>query len=221
MSATSETVPAASSETAVPAGAERSARHDQLRWALLHFFPLLLVPLLTTSLGAAIGLDAAAAATHAANIMLIALGEAALLSRIWAVDGAWRLRALLAMAAALATAMIVMPAVDLAGYDPLATPIAMALAGLAQGLILSWPLRHAGGLGRWVLASAVGWLAGAGVYRASLSGLLALRIGPHSLYGYAYTGGHNELLWIALGIACFGLVTAVIVRPASREARHA
>jgi hypothetical protein len=221
MSATSDAASAASSETVVPAGGKRSARHDQLRWASLHFVPLLLVPVLTTSLGAAIGLDAAAAATHAATIMVVALGEAALLGRTWAVDGAWRLRALLAMAVALATAMIVMPAVDLAGYDALATPIAMALAGLAHGLILGWPLRHAGARGRWVLASAIGWLAGAGAYRASLSGLLALRIGPHSLYGYAYTGGHNELLWIAVGIACFGVVTAAVFRPASRDARRA
>jgi hypothetical protein len=184
---------------------------------MLHFIPLLLVPLLTTSLGAVVGLDGAAAITHLATIVLIALGEAALLARMWHVDAAWRPRALLAMAAALATAMIVMPAVDLAGYDALATPIAMTLGGLAHGVALGWPLRRADSLGRWILVSAVGWLVGAGAYRAALSGLLALRIGPHSLYGYAYTGGHNELLWISVGVACFGLATAFVVRPASRD----
>lgn len=201
----------------VPTSARHAAGNDRLRWISLHFMPLLLVPLLTTSLGAVVGLDGAAAATHLANIVLIALGEAALLHRLWHVDAAWRPRALLAMAAALATAMIVMPTVDLAGYDAAATPVAMTLAGLAHGLVLGWPLRRASGLGRWTLVSTVGWLVGAGVYRASLSGLLALRIGPHSLYGYAYTGGHNELLWIAVGVACFGVATAFVLRPATRD----
>ena len=215
----------ASTDAAAPAipdghgqtSARGAARSDRLRWVMLHFIPLLLVPLLTTSLGAVVGLDGAAAITHLVNIVLIALGEAALLERMWRIGSAWRPRALLAIAAALATAMIVMPAVDLAGYDALATPIAMMLGGLAHGVVLGWPLRRADSLFRWILLSAAGWLVGAGAYRAALSGMLALRIGPHSLYGYAYTGGHNELLWIAVGVACFGLATAFVVRPASRD----
>ena len=217
MSATTSAAGVAIPDKLVPASVTGAARNDRLRWVSLHFIPLLLVPLLTTSLGAVVGLDGAAAATHLANIVLIALGEAALLHRLWHVDAAWRPRALLAMATALATAMIVMPSVDLAGYDTAATPVAMTLAGLAHGLVLGWPLRRVGGLGRWTLVSAVGWLVGAGAYRASLSGLLALRIGPHSLYGYAYTGGHNELLWIAVGVACFGLATAFVLRPEDRD----
>ena len=220
MSASADATPTSFPPVAVPTSVRGSARNDRLRWLSLHLVPLLLVPLLTTSLGAVIGLDGAAAVTHIADIAVIALGQPALLARMWHVGAAWRPRALLALSAALATAMIVMPAVDLAGHDSLATPVAMALAGLAHGLILGWPLRRVGRLGRWALVSAVGWLVGAGAYRASLSGLLALRIGPHSLYGYAYTGGHNELLWIAVGVACFGLATAFIVRPASDEARH-
>ena len=220
MSASTDAASAAISDRHV-AIRDLSVRHGRLRWAALHCLPLLLVPLLTIPLGAVIGLDGAAAATHAAVIVLISVGEAALLDRMWAIDGAWRRRAMLAMAAALATAMFVMSAVDLAGYDTLATPMAMMLAGLAHGVVLGWPLRRGGGGARWVLASALGWLAGAGMYRWWLSEMLALTIGTHSLYGYAYTGGHNELLWIAVGIACFGIATAFVVHPVSRGARQA
>lgn len=218
MPATSDAAPASIPDMAAPTSAMREARNDRIRWVALHCLPLLLVPVLTTSLGAVAGLDRAAMATHAANIVLIALGEAALLDRTWRGKAAWRARAMLAMAVAMATAMIAMSTVDLAGYDLLATPVAMTLGGLAHGLTLGWPLRRTVGLGRWALVSAAGWLVGAGVYRVSLTGLLALRIGTHSPYGYAYTGGHNELLWIGTGIACFGLATAFIVRPPTRDA---
>jgi hypothetical protein len=193
----------------------------RLRWIALHCVPLLLVPLLTTTLGSLVGLDRAAMATHVASIASVALCEAALLGRVWTIDAASTRRALLALVAAIGTAMIVMSTVDLAGYDLLATPVAMTLAGVTQGVILGWPLRRVGGHGRWALASALGWLAGAGAYRMWLSDLLALSIGDHSLYGYAYTGGHNELLWAATGIAGFGVATAFVISPATRAARLA
>jgi hypothetical protein len=220
MSVTTDPAHTSIPELAASTSAGSLARRVRLRWVALHFVPLLLVPLLTTSLGPVIGLDGAAIATHAATIVLIALGEGTLLERI-SIDAAWKRRAMLAVAAAIATAMIVMSTVDLAGYDLLATPVAMTLGGLAQGIILGWPVRRVGAAARWATASALGWLAGAGAYRLGLSELLALEIGTRSLYGYAYTGGHNELLWIACGIACFGLATAFVVHPASRDARCA
>ena len=189
-----------------------------LLWLSVHCAPLLLVPLLTTTLGPSIGLDSAAALTHATVMTFVPLAEAALLRRVWLIDAAWRWRAVLAMVAAIATAMIVMPSVDLAGYDALATPGAMTAAGVVHGVILGWPLRRVGARRRWVAASALGWLVGAGAYRLLLSDLLALRVGSHSLYGYAYTGGHNELLWTAMGIACFGIATALVILRAPRRA---
>jgi hypothetical protein len=183
--------------------------------------PLLLVPLLTTSVGPLVGLDTATVVTHATILTFISLAEAELLRRAWPVDAAWRRRAALAMAAAIATAMIVMSSVDLAGYDTLATPLAMGGAGLVHGLILGWPLQRVAARGLWIVASTLGWLAGAGGYRLFLGELLALRIGTHSLYGYAYTGGHNELLWIAAGVACFGIATAFVIQLAPHRTLRA
>ena len=219
MTATSD-APAMVSDITVPRSARSSARRDRLHWVALHCLPLLLVPSLTIPLGAMIGLDGAAMTTHVAIFVLIAVGEGALLERMSAIDAGWKRRAMLALAAAIATGMIVMSTVDIAGYDLLATPLAMVLGGLAHGLVLGWPLRRAGGYARFIVASALGWLAGAGAYRWWLSEMLALRVGTHSLYGYAYTGGHNELLWIAAGIACYGLATALVVQPAARGARR-
>jgi hypothetical protein len=94
----------------------------------------------------------------------------------------------------------------------------MAAAGLVHGLILGWPLRPVAARHLWIVASTLGWLAGAGGYRLFLNELLALEVGTHSLYGYAYTGGHNELLWAAAGIGCFGIATALVFQLAPRRA---
>src|SRR5215207_3287886 len=222
MPSTTHAVPTPPAEPDVLPRDHAPGRYALLLWISVHSVPLLLVPLLTTSLGPLIGLDAAAAMTHATFMTLVPLAEAELLRRAWpVVDAAWRRRAVLAMAAAIATAMLIMSSVDLAGYDALATPAAMAGAGLVHGLILGWPLWRVAARYQWIVASILGWLTGAGGYRLLLGDLLALEIGDRSLYGYAYTGGHNELLWAAAGIACFGIATALVIHLVPRRAPRA
>jgi len=221
MPSTTHAVPTTLAEPAVVPGDQAPGRYALLLWISVHWVPLLLVPLLTTTLGPWLGLDAAAAVTHATFMTFVPFAEAELLRRAWPIDAAWRRRAVLAMAAAIATAMIIMPSVDLAGYDTLATPAAMAAAGLVHGLVLGWPLRRVAARHPWIVASTLGWLAGAGGYRLFLGELLALEIDDRSLYGYAYTGGHNELLWIAVGIACFGIATGLVIHFVPRRAPRA
>ena len=221
MPSTTHAVPTPPADPVVLPGDHAPGRYALLLWISVHWVPLLLVPLLTTTLGPSIGLDAAAALTHATFLTLVPLAEAELLRRAWPVDAAWRRRAVLAMAAAIATAMIIMSSIDLAGHDALATPGAMAGAGIVHGLILGWPLLRVAARYQWIVASTLGWLAGAVGYRLLLDDVLALEIGDRSLYGYAYTGGHNELLWAAAGIACFGVATGLVIHLAPRRAPRA
>ena len=177
-------------------------------WAGMHLLPIALLPVLTHGLGAAVGLDGAAALTHASTVVALPVLQALVLRRLWGRGAWWTGRALLGFAGACAVAMVAMSSIDLAGFDLLATPVAMTLAGAIHGLVLGWPLRRAGRLGAWVAASAAGWLLGTGLYRLLLAYGLAWTLGDRSAYGYAYTGGHNELLWIGAGLAGFGAVTA-------------
>ena len=93
----------------------------------------------------------------------------------------------------------------------------MGAGGVIQGIIVGWPLKSRRLLLPWVGASALGWLLGAAAYRLLLPAGLRLSVQGHALYGYAYAGGHNELLWMGCGLAGFGVATGVFLARAQRE----
>jgi hypothetical protein len=189
------------------------------RWIGLHFLPLALLPLTTHGIGALVGLDAASATTHALTLAVVPALQTRLLRHGVAGERWGTVRGVLGLAAAFVVAMLAMSSIDLAGYDTLATPAAMGVAGLVHGVIIGWPARAAHRLWAWVGASALGWVLGTAAYRLLLAPGLRLSVGGHALYGYAYTGGHNELLWMGCGLAGFGIATgALLARARGRRA---
>ena len=179
-------------------------------WIVVHTLPIVLLPVLTLILGPRFGLDGAAATMHSATLVFLPLAQAYILRHLTGFAAWWVSRALAGLGVALAVAMVVMSTIDLAGYDAAATPIAMGVAGLLQGLILGWPLRRLGLRRQWMVASVTGWLVGTIFYRLLIGFGLVWEIGGLSAFGYAYTGGHNELLWMSSGLAGFGIVTGFV-----------
>jgi len=180
-------------------------------WIVGHLLPLGLLPIVTHVVGASWGIDRAAAVMHATTVLLVTSVQATVLRRIYGTHTWWAGRAVLAYAAAFAVAMVMMSSIDLAGFDTAATPVAMLAAGTVHGLILGWPLAGQGATRQWVFTSALSWLLGTGVYRILLAYGLTWHIGARSAFGYAYTGGHNELLWQSTGYAIYGLVTGIVI----------
>jgi hypothetical protein len=175
-------------------------------WTVLHFVPLLLVPLVTHGLDEFIGINSAAALTHLIILVSIAIGETYLMRTILPRPHQWAWRTACGLAAAVIAGLVVMSTVDLQGYDALATLCGMTAAGLVFGLIQGpgQPL----GVVRWIVPIIVGWLGGAILFRSVIVSLAALSLGGVAPWGLAYNAGHNELLWFAVGLACHGLATA-------------
>jgi hypothetical protein len=188
-------------------------------WAAAHALPLVILPVATLSVGPLVGLDTAAAITHASTSLVVPLLQGRALRSLVSNGPSWTTRGVLGLGAAIAVAMLLMSSIDLAGYDDLATPFAMCIAGAVHGGILYWPLRNTG---RWraaTLVSAMGWLIGTGIYRTLLPAAIRWELFGRSPYGYAYVGGHNELLWIGAGLLGFGLLTAPFLLRTGRSAK--
>lgn len=175
-------------------------------WVLLHAGPLLLVPAATHSLHNAIGIDTAAAITHLLVLGSIAVGQTYLLRSVLPRSRAWAWRTSCGLACAVVAGLVVMSTIDLAGYDTLATVMGMLAAGLTLGVLQApaQPLPKR----RWVAASLVGWGVGAIVFRSVIQPLAEMWIGGFTPFALAYNSGHNELLWSAVGLACYGIATA-------------
>ena len=175
-------------------------------WVLLHFVPLLLVPLFTHSLDGIIGINSAAALTHLIILASIAVGETYLMRVILPRPQQWAWRTACGLAAAVIAGLVVMSTVDLQGYDALATLSGMTAAGLVFGLVQgpAQPL----GVVRWTIPIVVGWLGAAILFRSVIISLAGLSVDGIAPYGLAYNAGHNELLWFSVGLACHGVATA-------------
>jgi len=180
-------------------------------WLLVHTLPLLILPVLTLALGSSLGVDAAAVSTHAITLLLVPFLEARILQGLGHHVLASTVRAVVALAVSIVVAMVLMSAIDLAGYDTIATPTAMIAAGAVHALMLFWPIRVREPLGRWIVGGAAGWVLGTGFYRLLLLFGLRWQVNGQSLYGYAYTGGHNELLWVGAGLVGLGLTTGAML----------
>ncbi|HVF39102.1 MAG TPA: hypothetical protein VM939_04315 [Gemmatimonadaceae bacterium] len=175
-------------------------------WILVHFGPLLLVPLATHTLNPFVGIDNAAAVTHLLVLIWIAVAQWFVLRPILARPDRWIWRTAAGAAAAVIAGLVVMSTVDLRGYDALATIFGMGAAGLALGLVQAPGQPRS--KSRWVLVSFIGWLGGALVFRSIIVALANLSLSGFLPYGLAYNAGHNELLWFAVGLACYGVATA-------------
>ena len=175
-------------------------------WIVLHFVPLLLVPILTHSLDGIIGINSAAALTHLVILISIAVGETYLMRSILPRPQQWAWRTACGLAAGVIAGLVVMSTVDLQGYDALATLAGMIAAGLAFGLVQG-PAQPLGTL-RWLVPITIGWFGAAILFRSIILSLAGLSIGGLSPYGLAYNAGHNELLWFSVGLACHGVATA-------------
>ena len=184
-------------------------------WILIHFAPLLIVPLATHALRPIVGIDAAAASTHVIIIACVSAGETLLMRSISTIARQWLWRTAVGLAAAVVTGLVVISTVDLRGYDALATVSGLFAAGLALGLVQA-PAQSLG-LMRWLGASLGGWLGAAVVFRATIVGLAGFSVGAFSPWGLAYNAGHNELLWFSVGLAGHGIATAWNVRALARS----
>lgn len=212
-----------------PAPTTAAGRHPSLRyhataWIALHLLPAAQLPLLTVGLAPRIGLDAAAALTHLTAIGAVAVLQFLVLRRLlretpaFAVSRAWSSWTAVALGCGVGVGTAVMSTVDLAGHDGLATFAGMAAAGIVVGMV---QVRQGGPAaavaGRWLMASALGWVVGAALYRLLLPAALRLSLSGMYLYGHAYHGGHNELLWVAAGLLGYGVTTGALALPALRR----
>jgi len=184
-------------------------------WILVHLGPLLLVPLVTHSLHTAIGIDRAAAVGHLIILSWIAAGETYLLRSLVSRPRAWAWRTAFGLAIAVVAGLVVMSTIDLRGYDALATVFGMVAAGLVLGVVQAPAQRRPSW--RWVVASLVGWLVGAFVFRLVVLTLAGMSLGGFKPFALAYNAGHNELLWLSVGVAFHGLATVWNVTALARS----
>jgi hypothetical protein len=175
-------------------------------WMLLHACPLLLVALVTHGLHSAIGIDNAAAVTHLVILSWIAAGETYLLRGVLERPRAWAWRTACGLALGMIAGLMVMSTIDLRGSDAAATVLGMLATGLVFGALQASAQRLSAM--RWILASAAGWVFAAIVLRTIVMALTGLSVGGVSPFGLAYSSGHNELLWSAVGLAGHGIATA-------------
>jgi hypothetical protein len=176
-----------------------------LRWQLLHLAPILVIPLFSHALHRVFLIDAVAVGIMLFCVGLIAWGQSRLLTLSAHGPGRWAWQTAFALAIAIACGLVTMSTIDLAGYDQLATLTAMPVVGAVLGGIQSRLLR-AHRL-QWVVTSTAAWLVGAVLFRAIIAPAAAWEIGGRAPFGLVYNAGHNELLWTAAGIACYGLAT--------------
>jgi hypothetical protein len=179
----------------------------KLGWIAANLTPLVVVPLVTHAFHRIAGINTAAGFALVALIAAVAIGQSRIVSNTTVRQSRWVWQTACAIGLALATGLVVMSTVDIAGNDTLATFSGMTSAGLVLGLIQA-PLIKLG-KPAWVALSVTGWLIGAVVFRSIISPLAAMSIWGIEPYGLAYNAGHNELLWTATGLAFYGLSTVI------------
>jgi hypothetical protein len=187
--------------------------NSQLAWIGTHLTPLVAVPLVTHAFHRITGVNTAAGLALIAMIAAVAIGQSRVITNTRVTRARWIWQTGCAIGLALVAGLVAMSTVDIAGYDALATFSGMTSAGLVLSFIQA-PMLNRAKL-EWVALGATGWLAGALVFRTIIASLAAMSIGGIEPYGLAYNAGHNELLWMATGLAFYGFSTAMAISATS------
>jgi hypothetical protein len=176
-------------------------------WMTTNLTPLVVVPLVTHAFHRITGINTAAGLALVALIAAVAVGQSRIMSNTNVSRSRWMWQTACAIGLALVAGLVAMSSVDIAGYDTVATFSGMTSAGLVLGVVQA-PMISKGKL-TWVGLTTLGWLIGAVVFRSIISSLAAMSIAGIEPYGLAYNAGHNELLWMATGLAIYGLSTVI------------
>ena len=199
-----------------------------LAWLAANVVPSVIVSLLLTAAGGALGADRSVIVAYVVLFTLVA----ALQSRVvgqWRErrgdagplrPGRWALRTIVGLIVAMFFGVGTVATLDGLGHEWLGLiagwTIAGVILGITQAAALGVPLASAAW---WVAATIAGWAGAAAVYSriASVGAPIARAPGMRWLVGGLSVEGNVELAITALTFAAYGLLTGAVM---ARLARH-
>lgn len=181
-----------------------------MKWVLLHLVPIAIVIVCMNALSSMTGISAAAVVAAVAIVIVTGWGESEIAAEyLEASRQRFRLFTITGLTLGLVAGLIVMSAVDLAGYDMLASYSGMIAAGvvIAASQAIAITTRRI----RWTVAVLAGWIVGAMIFRIAAAHAATWTVFGGKPLATVYLAGHNELLWACIGLAVQGFSTASVL----------